>query len=96
MNSLPSAPDAQKQPPRPISLSRILLGDCIRVNDRVLFAAGYPRTTQQLRANGFHPLLLNMSEFQKMDGGLSCLSLLDPPLRTSHRSKSAARAIASQ
>jgi len=49
--------------------------NCIRVNDRVLFAAGYPRTTQQLQANGFHPLLLDMSEFQKMDGGLSCLSL---------------------
>ena len=24
---------------------------------------------------GFHPLILDMSEFQKMDGGLSCLSL---------------------
>jgi dimethylargininase len=49
--------------------------NCIRVNDRVLFAAGYPRTTEQLRFNGFDPLLLDMSEFQKMDGGLSCLSL---------------------
>ena len=26
-------------------------------------------------AGGFKPLVLNMSEFQKMDGGLSCLSL---------------------
>jgi len=49
--------------------------NCIRVNDHILFAAGYPRTTEQLRSNGFHPLLLDMSEFQKMDGGLSCLSL---------------------
>jgi dimethylargininase len=49
--------------------------NCIRVNDRVLFAAGFPRTAEQLRANGFDPLLLDMSEFQKMDGGLSCLSL---------------------
>lgn len=49
--------------------------NCIRVNDRVLFAAGYPRTAEQLLAHRFHPLLLNMSEFQKMDGGLSCLSL---------------------
>ena len=49
--------------------------NCIRVNDRVLFAAGYPRTAGQLTANGFHTLLLDMSEFQKMDGGLSCLSL---------------------
>jgi len=49
--------------------------NCIRVNDRVLFAAGYPHTTEQLRSSGFDPLLLDMSEFQKMDGGLSCLSL---------------------
>ena len=49
--------------------------NCIRVNDLVLFAAGYPRTEEQLRSNGFDPLLLDMSEFQKMDGGLSCLSL---------------------
>jgi dimethylargininase len=49
--------------------------NCIRVNDRVLFPAEYPHTTGQLRSNGFHPLLLDMSEFQKMDGGLSCLSL---------------------
>jgi len=49
--------------------------NCIRVNDRILFAAGYPRTAEQLIANNFHPLLLDMSEFQKMDGGLSCLSL---------------------
>ncbi len=49
--------------------------NCVRVNDRVLVAAGYPLLTAELRARGFHPLELEMSEFQKMDGGLSCLSL---------------------
>jgi dimethylargininase len=49
--------------------------NCVRVNDRVLVAAGYPRLTAELRACGFAPLILDMSEFQKMDGGLSCLSL---------------------
>jgi dimethylargininase len=29
----------------------------------------------ELRERGFFPLELDMSEFQKMDGGLSCLSL---------------------
>ena len=47
----------------------------VRVNDRVLVPAGYPLLTSELEARGFHPLLLEMSEFQKMDGGLSCLSL---------------------
>jgi dimethylargininase len=49
--------------------------NCIRVNERVLVAAGYPRLTAELSARGFHPLELDMSEFRKMDGGLSCLSL---------------------
>lgn len=49
--------------------------NCVRVNDRVLVAAGYPRLTTELTARGFDPLALDMSEFQKMDGGLSCLSL---------------------
>lgn len=49
--------------------------NCVRVNDRVLVPAGYPRVIAALVANGFTPLALEMSEFQKMDGGLSCLSL---------------------
>jgi len=49
--------------------------NCVRVNERVLVASGFPRFTAELRARGFNPLVLDMSEFQKMDGGLSCLSL---------------------
>lgn len=49
--------------------------NCIRVNDRVLVAAGYPRFVEELVRLGYHPLPLEMSEFRKMDGGLSCLSL---------------------
>lgn len=49
--------------------------NCVRVNDRVLVAAGFPRMTEELETKGFRPLVLEMSEFQKMDGGLSCLSL---------------------
>jgi dimethylargininase len=49
--------------------------NCVRVNDRVLVAADFPKLTADLRARGFDPLTLEMSEFQKMDGGPSCLSL---------------------
>lgn len=49
--------------------------NCVRVNDRVLLARGFPKLAGELATRGFHPLLLNISEFQKMDGGLSCLSL---------------------
>jgi dimethylargininase len=49
--------------------------NCVRVNHRVLVAAGYPRFEAALAAQGLAPLALEMSEFRKMDGGLSCLSL---------------------
>ncbi len=49
--------------------------NCIRVNGRVLVAAGYPRFAERLSRLGYTPLPLEMSEFRRMDGGLSCLSL---------------------
>jgi dimethylargininase len=49
--------------------------NCVRVNERVLVAAGFPKLTAEMRRRGFDPLVLDMSEFRKMDGGLSCLSL---------------------
>jgi dimethylargininase len=49
--------------------------NCVRVNERVLVPAGHPGLTAELTARGFRPLTLDISEFRKMDGGLSCLSL---------------------
>lgn len=47
----------------------------IRVNDYVIIPKGYDRTTQQINDAGYKTIELEMSEFQKHDGGLSCLSL---------------------
>lgn len=47
----------------------------VRVNDVVFVADGYPRTHALLRERGYRLEVLPMSEFAKMDGGLSCLSL---------------------
>lgn len=49
--------------------------NCVRVNDSVLIPDGFPELTATLTKRGFKMLPLAMSEFQKMDGGLSCLSL---------------------
>jgi dimethylargininase len=49
--------------------------NCLRVNDLVLVPSGFPRTRELLEKNGFETLSLEISEYQKMDGGLSCLSL---------------------
>ncbi len=47
----------------------------IVVNGRILFPSGFPRTRDTLACTGLEIIELEMSEFQKMDGGLSCLSL---------------------
>jgi dimethylargininase len=49
--------------------------NCVRVNDYLLLTAGYPKFEAELRELGYQTIALEMSEFQKMDGGLSCLSL---------------------
>jgi dimethylargininase len=49
--------------------------NCVTVNDKVLIADGFPAMKQQLEDLGYQTIPLEMSEFQKMDGGLSCLSL---------------------
>lgn len=49
--------------------------NCLNINGRVLIPAGFPDLKQQLEHLGYPTIALEMSEFQKMDGGLSCLSL---------------------
>lgn len=49
--------------------------NCLSVNGCVLIAAGFPTLKAQLEDLGYSTISLEMSEFQKMDGGLSCLSL---------------------
>ncbi|MEH7332363.1 arginine deiminase family protein [Neobacillus drentensis] len=49
--------------------------NCIRVNDYVIIPAGYPVTKQKINDAGYQTIELDMSEFRKLDGGLSCLSL---------------------
>ena len=49
--------------------------NCIRVNEFVLVAAGFPQTREYIQHAGFQIIELDTSEFRKVDGGLSCLSL---------------------
>lgn len=51
------------------------VANCVQVNDRILVAAGFEGFTEQLESLDYQTITLEMSEFQKMDGGLSCLSL---------------------
>jgi dimethylargininase len=49
--------------------------NCLDLGNRVLVADGFPRTRELLEREGFEVQALDVSEFRKLDGGLSCLSL---------------------
>jgi dimethylargininase len=49
--------------------------NCIRVNDFVLVPLGFPKTKTAVENAGFKTLEVDVSEFRKLDGGRSCLSL---------------------
>lgn len=49
--------------------------NCILVNDYVIIPKGYEETKRHLNESGYKTIELETSEFQKQDGGLSCLSL---------------------
>ena len=49
--------------------------NCIRVGDKVIIPAGFPKTKKRLCGAGFVVVEVDISEFAKIDGGLTCLSL---------------------
>jgi len=49
--------------------------NCVLLGERVLVPAGFPRLASALEGFELEPLALDVSEFRKQDGGLSCLSL---------------------
>jgi dimethylargininase len=58
-----------------IDEEEIYSANCIRVNDYVLVPAGYPETKEKVKAAGFKVIVVDTSEYRKVNGGLSCLSL---------------------
>jgi N-dimethylarginine dimethylaminohydrolase len=50
--------------------------DCLAVNGTVLVAKGYPKTKRLVEKAGFSARELDVSEFRKGDGALTCLSIL--------------------
>ncbi|WP_022668187.1 dimethylarginine dimethylaminohydrolase family protein [Desulfospira joergensenii] len=45
------------------------------INERVMVPAGFPKTREMIEKKGYETLGVDVSEFRKLDGGLSCLSL---------------------
>lgn len=49
--------------------------NCIWFNGKVIVPAGFPKVLASLQAAGYETVVCDTSEYRKIDGGLSCLSL---------------------
>lgn len=49
--------------------------NCIWVNNKVIVPANFPTVQQRVRDAGYEVIIVDTSEYRKLDGGLSCLSL---------------------
>lgn len=49
--------------------------NCVFLNDRIIMSAGFPKTKKRLCDTGYEVIEVDISEFAKIDGGLTCLSL---------------------
>ncbi len=52
----------------------------LRVGNRLLYPAAYPRTAERLRALGFDLEEIDVSELEKAEAGLTCMSLIAEPI----------------
>ena len=51
--------------------------NALRVADRLILPAGNPRTAERLRKRGFEVVEVDVSELQKAESGVTCMSLID-------------------
>ena len=49
--------------------------NCLSINGTIIIPVGFPQLLQKIRDLGYDTKEVEMSEFQKLDGGLSCLSI---------------------
>ena len=58
-----------------IDTAEAYAANSVWVNGKVLIPAGSPHTNEKIKNAGYDTIELEISEFQKLDGGLSCMSL---------------------
>jgi dimethylargininase len=62
---------------KPVDECEPAAANCLRVADRLILPAGNPRTADKLRARGFQVVEVEVSELQKAEAGVTCMSLID-------------------
>lgn len=59
----------------PVPMEEAYAANAVEINGRVLLADGFPETRDRIERAGLRTVAVPVSEFRKMDGGLSCLSI---------------------
>ena len=68
-------PDFAKYNKAVIPEEEAYAANCIWVNDTVIVPEGYPAVLKAVKDMGYKTIVVDTSEYRKLDGGLSCLSL---------------------
>ncbi|MGO2083497.1 dimethylarginine dimethylaminohydrolase family protein [Vagococcus sp.] len=70
-----TAPEFEKFNRIEVEMDEAYGANCIWVNDYVIVPEGYPTVQSKIEALGYQVIVVDTSEYRKIDGGLSCLSL---------------------
>ena len=60
----------------PLPVDEPAAANCLRAGDRLILAAGNPGTADKLRDRGFNVVEVDVSELQKAEAGVTCMSLI--------------------
>ena len=61
----------------PLPVDEAPAANCVRAGDRLIMPGGNPRTAARLRELGFQIIEVDVSELQKAESGVTCMSLID-------------------
>jgi dimethylargininase len=74
----PAAVDpAQFAGVEPVAVDEPEAANCVRAGERLILPAGNPHTAERLRNRGFTVVEVDVSELQKAEAGVTCMSLID-------------------
>lgn len=75
IKDLINKPEFQKYNLIPVDDDESYTANSLWINDKILIPKGFPKTKKKIEDVGYLTIELDVSEFRKLDGGLSCLSL---------------------
>jgi dimethylargininase len=66
--------------PVAVATSEAAAANCLRAGEQVILALGNPRTADTLRNRGMNVVEVDVSELQKAEAGVTCMSLVEEPV----------------